>query len=141
MEIPFDLVSLWVLLRYAVFSVRPETSSVAFTALTYPLAQGLAWNLSIYLLAEWMNRCLVGWINGWMKGQWAAVFDQTPEASPPAKGSAWTPNSELSPSCQSDPFGLRSLVALAPVIYEAWKNIRTIDAKQLCNLQTQRSPM
>lgn len=138
METPFDLVSLWVLLRYAVFSVRPETSSLAFTALTYPLAQGLAWSVSIYLLAEWMNRCLVGWINGWMKGQWAAMFDQTPEASLPAKGSAQIqsclPLAKLIP-------GLRSLVALAPVIYEVWKNIRTTDAKQLCNLPTQRSPM
>ena len=102
-EIPFDLVSLWVLLRYAVFSVRPETLSVVFTALTYPLAQGLAWSVSTYLLAEWMNGWLVGWISGWMKGQWAAMFDQMPEASL-GKGSPWTPNSELSPSCQSDPW-------------------------------------
>lgn len=46
----------------------------------------------------------------------------------------------LAISGQNDP-GLWSLVVLFLVIYEIWKDTRTIHAAQLCDFQVQHSPI
>ena len=72
-----------------------DHASVVFTALIYPLAHSLVWSVNIYSLAEWMNEETVG--SHARSGARSLSF---------GKGSPWTPNPELLPSCQRDPWSL-----------------------------------